>query len=477
MIEANNTIEESMTLGNILSALFCKKMIMLIITLVITLFGTLGILLIVDKPRKTYTSEFSLSTINLDENSTYIDGSKFDFRELISSNTLKKVKESDSKFSKIDVDGLITSGSINIQKVDVYDEDIMKTENKAVLKQSYYRLTLKKNAIGNADIARSFVDKLANMVITENITKTEEMDYTANLTSFDSSNRYDTQIEYLKSQFDLIIEGYNALKESYGNVSYKNKSIDSYMNAVEVYFKDYTFANMQSELEQYGYIKNYSQNGRVYYTAVSNSVETYKTTYAKLQQLEAQRDATLDKYKDLNTIENTGLDEVYKQIAELATSLEDIKQTIKVNLRRLASSFTQAELESEFTEAFSILECHASDIISESSRGNAEEFVTKLNRFRSKLGEYTEQYKEVTKNVVSEYSTVYYNDSSVVVLSGGLGLVKAALISLVVGFVIACIVNLILGREKLTFEYRMQQRLERAKKYGLVADTNENNKE
>ena len=50
---------------------------------------------------------------------------------------------------------------------------------------------------------------------------------------------------------------------------------------------------------------------------------------------------------------------------------------------------------------------------------------------------------------------------------------KAALISLAAGFVIACIVNLVLGREKLTFEYRMQQRIQRAKKYGLVPNDNE----
>lgn len=476
--QQNNTIEDSITLGDIFSALFCKKLIMLIITLAVTLIGTLGILLVIDRPRKTYTSKFNLNTSNIETESTYIDGSKFDYRDIISLTNLNKAKDSDSKFSKIDTNKLISSGAISIEKVVEYDENILKAENKAVVKNTYYKIVLKKAAIGNENIARSYVDALTNLVIKENISKAESMDYTADLISYDDSNRYDTQIEYLQNQFNLIINGYKSLKENFGNVTYNSKSIDSYINSVEVYFKDYTFANMQSELEQYGYIKDYNQNGRVYYTAVNNNVDLYNTTKAKLKQLEDQRDAVLDKYASMaSTIENTGLDDIYKQIGELATSLEDIKQTIRVNLRRLASSFTETELKAEFTEAFTILECEPSAIISDSERGNVERFKLNLARFRTKLGEYTTEYQEVTKNIVSEYSTVYYNDSSIVVESEGLGLVKAALISLVAGFVIACVVNLILGRERLTFEYRMQQRLERAKKYGLVADTNDNNKE
>ena len=473
--QQNNTIEDSITIGDIFSALFCKKLIMLIITLAVTLIGTLGILLVIDRPRKTYTSKFYLNTSNIESESTYIDGSKFDYREIISLANLNKAKDGDSKFSKIDTNKLISSGAISIEKVVEYDENILKAENKAVVKNSYYKIVLKKTAIGDANIARSYVDALTNLVIKENISKAESMDYTADLISFDESNRYDTQIEYLQNQFNLIINGYKSLKENFGNVTYNNKSIDSYINSVEVYFKDYTFANMQSELEQYGYIKDYNQNGRVYYTAVNNNVDLYNTTKAKLKQLEDQRDAVLTKYKDLGTIENTGLDDIYKQIGELATSLEDIKQTIKVNLRRLASSFTETELKAEFAEAFTILECEPSAIISDSERGNVERFKLNLARFRTKLGEYTTEYQTVT-NIVSEYSTVYYNDSSIVVESEGLGLVKAALISLVAGFVIACVVNLILGREKLTFEYRMQQRIERAKKYGLVPNEVEEQK-
>ena len=49
---------------------------------------------------------------------------------------------------------------------------------------------------------------------------------------------------------------------------------------------------------------------------------------------------------------------------------------------------------------------------------------------------------------------------------------KALLISLALGFVIACIVNMVIEKERFTFEYRLKRRIERGKKYGLLITDN-----
>ena len=184
----------------------------------------------------------------------------------------------------------------------------------------------------------------------------------------------------------------------------------------------------------------------------------------------------LDKYATMGnnaTIQNTCLDAIYNQIAELTTSQEDTKQTIRINLRRLATHYTKAELESTFAEALSILDMtDASKIYEDMDRGDEDTFKANLTRFRNKLNEFTFEYKQVSKDVVSTYSTVYYKDSAVVKLSGGLGLVKALLISAAAGFLVACIVNMVIGKERFTFEYRLKRRIERCKKYGLLITGN-----
>ena len=481
MNEQQNCPQEiTISIGDILSAVFCKKLIMLIVTLAITLVGVLGIKFIVDRPKEVYTAGFHLNAIDLEKSGTYIDGSNFDYREIISLEHLEKAKEFDSRFAKIDANKLLATGGINISLKDVYDEEAKATEKKAVVKETYYQITLKKTSISNKDIARDYVKTLVNLAILDNIAKTETMDYTSNLTSYDSSNRYDAQITYLENQFNMIINGYNSLVANYGNVTSSNKTLSEYKSAVQTFFNELTFANLKSDLDQYGYIKDYEQNGRVYYTSINNNVDTYNTTKSKLDKLIAQRDEVLNKYSTMNgTIENTGLDAIYNQIAELTTQIEDIKRTILVNLRRLAGNYTQAQLEEEFDEALAILELtNADSIYASSAKGNEEKFKSDLARFRVKLNEYTNEYKKVSKDVVSTYSAVYYKDSAVVELDGGLGLVKSFLISVVAGFMIACIVNLVLGREKLSFEYRLKKRIERAKQYGLlVADANEENKQ
>ena len=394
MQNEQNTIQDNgVTIGDILSAIFCKKLLMLILTLAIALVGTLAIRLMYDKPLEVYTAGFHLNAINLENGGTYIDGSKFDYRDIISLSNLNRAKATNEKFSGMDGSKLISSGAINISKVDVYDKEKLESEKKAEIKESYFQITLKKSAIGDTGLARDYIDALVGLAISDNNTKTDTMDYMSNLTSFDSSNRYDTQITYLQNQFNLIIEGYESLTNNYGNVASNGKNLSEYSKAVTTYFEDYTFANLKSELEQYGYIKDYTQNGRVYYTAVNNNVDIYKVTNQKIEQLTAERDEVLDKYATMGnnaTIQNTGLDSIYNQIAELTTSQEDTKQTIRINLRRLASHYTQAELESAFAEALSILGMtDASEIYEDMNRGDEDTFKANLTRFRNKLNEFT----------------------------------------------------------------------------------------
>ena len=89
-------------------------------------------------------------------------------------------------------------------------------------------------------------------------------------------------------------------------------------------------------------------------------------------------------------------------------------------------------------------------VIISSHAGNAGPLLEPVVNFLLKNG-----LDKVIKDVVSTYSTIYYKDASIIVTSGGLGAIKAFLISFVAGFIIACVVNLVLSREMLTYEYRL----------------------
>ena len=472
-----NNQEFSITFGDVMNTLFCKKILMLIIVAIVTLVGTLSLQFAYDKAHQIYTTRFNLNAIDLEEG-VYIDGSKFDYREMISLTNLNKAKATDEKFESIDTEGIVQSGAISISFNVVYDQEVLNAEKKAVVKDQYYEIKINRSAIGNEKLAREFVDTLVNIPIKENASKNQAADYTSNLVSYDASNRYDAQIEHLLAQLDMINEGYETLIENYGNVVSNGNNLTGYSKKAQTYFNEYAFANLQGELNQYGYIKDYEQNGRIYYIAIINDIDQYKVGKLKLDQLIAQRDEVLNKYAQMGgTIENTGLDAIYVQIADLSTELEDYKQNIRINLRRLASKYERSALETEFAEALTILDMtDATKIYADIEKGNETEFKANLALFREKLGEFTEEYKTVSNDVVSTYSSVYYKDSSVIVVSGGLGTVKDLCISLAAGFFIACIVNLILGRERLSFEYRMRRAIDRKKQYGLMLNEGQETK-
>ncbi len=465
----NSRINE-LTLGDILRAVFCKKILMLIIVAVITLVGTLSIVYGVDKSRQIYTARFNINAIDLEDSGTYIDGSNFDYRNIISLANLNKVKESDEKFKGINTEGIVASGAISITQKTFYDEDILEAEKKAVIKEQYYEITLTKGSISNASLAKEFIESLVDICITDSVAKVEALDYTSNLFSYDTSNKYDAQIEYLQNQYDFITEGYEDLISNYGNVLSNDINLTSYNKKVQKYFEENAFSSLKNELNQYGYIKDYDQTGRTYSTAVNSGVDSYKVGKLKLDQLIAQRDEILNKYSSMGgSIENTGLDTIYVQIADLSTQLEDTKQNIRINLRRLANNYAQGQLETEFAEALSIVGlADATTIYAEIARGDKAAFEVNLAEFRAQLAEFTNEYKVVIKNVVSTCSEIYYKDASVIVVSGGLGKTKALLISFVAGLFIACVVNLILGREMLTYEYRLKRAIDRQKQYGLL---------
>ena len=171
--EQNAIQDNGVTLGDILSAIFCKKLLMLIISLAIALVGTLSIKLIYDKPLEVYTAGFHLNAINLENGGSYIDGSKFDYRDIISLNNLNRAKLTDEKFNVVDTASLISNGYINIEKKDIYDEEVKDTEKKTVLKESYFQITLKKKDIGGTELARDYVKALVGLTISDNNTKTD----------------------------------------------------------------------------------------------------------------------------------------------------------------------------------------------------------------------------------------------------------------------------------------------------------------
>ena len=129
--------EQGVSFTKLLSVMFHRKITLICITLFGAVAGTLGIKLLYNPSKAIYTVNYKYNVKDLNGDGTYIDGSKFYYKDLLTKSTLDKVKAGDKEFKSIDVDKIIENDGISL----VYNEP--KDENSTgsytlVAKQKYF---------------------------------------------------------------------------------------------------------------------------------------------------------------------------------------------------------------------------------------------------------------------------------------------------------------------------------------------------
>lgn len=438
MAEQNDNIEdEGVTLGQIFRAMFHNKIRLLIVgittLIVVFIFITLGY----NKNSKTYVAKFKYSDINI-SNGHYLDGSPFNTLDLV--NLLEDVKKSnEAKYSDVDVDKIAVHNAMTItEEITVNKADDEKEETEYIT--SHYTLTFAAKYFPDYNTAKSFITDLINYPIVKSNSMVSEIVFDENLTLFDSSNIYATQINYLTNQKNMILAGYELLISTYGDLVIDGKKMSSRVSEINLYFNNNQLAMLNDEVQQNGYIKDLE--------AYRNNLETKKynltleltSNKTKLDQLIDDRNSLIEKATTTSSLQTLDLSTYNNAIITLTQRNVDINQEIEVIDRYLNSSETYTpELKANFE--------------------------ARLTSFRTKLAELTTDYKNCYLKAIENYN-VYYNDASNVVSTGGLSITVSFALSVLAGLVVACIVNLCFDHKMLSKEYLAQN-----KKKNIVNET------
>lgn len=438
MAEQNDNIEdEGVTLGQIFGAMFHNKIRLLIVgittLIVVFIFITLGY----NKNSKTYVAKFKYSDINI-ANGHYSDGSPFNTLDLV--NLLEYVKKSnEAKYSDVNVDTIAAHNAMTItEEITVNKVDDEKEETEYIT--SHYTLTFAAKYFPDYNTAKSFITDLINYPIVKSNSMVSESVFDENLTLFDSSNIYSTQINYLTNQKNMILSGYESLISTYGDLVIDGKKLSSRVSEINLYFNNNQLAMLNDEVQQNGYIKDLE--------AYRNNLETKKynltleltSNKTKLDQLIDDRNSLIEKATTTSSLQTLDLSTYNNAIITLTQRNVDINQEIEVIDRYLNSSETYTpELKANFE--------------------------TRLTSFRTKLAELTTDYKNCYLKAIENYN-VYYNDASKVVSTGGLSITVSFALSVLAGLVVACIVNLCFDHKMLSKEYLAQN-----KKKNIVNET------
>lgn len=401
--------EDGIDLLTLIKVAFGRKLLLAIITVVITVIGILGIQFLYSKPNEKYLSSFEYSLPGINEG-RYIDGSNFNYRTLISLNNLVNVKDSNSEFNSINVEDMYNYNDIQITYT------YLDSDNQP-LADPYYTINVKKSYFSSAKQAANFISEIANYPIEKTLEIVKNTTYDYNLKSYNSALTYEGQIQYLESQIELLNDKYLTLITDYGDLYIDEEQISQKQAKLTLYFVNNPLSLLSNELEINGYVKNYD---------------------ITLPQLETQKEYLIDEKErnlDLITDYQIKIDDILSK----ATGIVDISN-YTAEVAKLTNRNAEIDKELKIIE----------NKISSSSTSTPKGFIDDLTAAKQALVDFTNDYVKLEQQVYSEYNQVFFMNKAVVEVSGGISIIISFALSAVVGLIAGCVVNLIVDRKKLS---------------------------
>ena len=386
---------------------FGNKKRLILITALIAIIGVLFFHFFYDPGKTEYVADFNYFVQGLD-NGMYIDGSAFNFEEMVSYEALEKAKASDSSFSDIDIETMYNKNNISV-------EHVKDTENKtAEPVYLYYRISVKSKSFKNADQARAFIQYLAEAPIAKTIELSNADKYKCNLKVFDDCESFDLQLNYLSSQLNLLNGKYDSLIQYYGDITLTDMdTITDKKQAMDVYFMNNSLSYLRYEQEENGYVLNKGRNIENLRLKKMDLEKQFKYNEMELEKLEGSITSLM------GTV-GSGL-----QTAEIDSYNSRITELISTNVN--------------ITREMDIIDLQLKNV---NNAANAD-FAKKIDEAKQVLDGYTNYYQQVELQVLLSESKAFYQKTSIIEANGGMGLIKGGIIAVILGGFLACCVNLI----------------------------------
>lgn len=185
-------------------------------TLVCALLGFGSFKFILNPMKSTISATFSYNlaaTREGNDSYRFIDGTVFNFTDIISKENLVAIKNSDpEKFSSVDVDKLFRENTIKLEKVqDERREETLKEENVSFV------ISAKSKSFKNDDIGKDFLYAVLTypkQISTKAIGNYSVINY---LSNFVGTDAFEKQIAILKNQYNAVRDTYYGLTVEFGS--------------------------------------------------------------------------------------------------------------------------------------------------------------------------------------------------------------------------------------------------------------------
>ncbi len=430
--------EEGLSLKELFHVIWIKKWLLLVVSIFVMLAGVILISALYNPNKTHYVCEYEIKFPG-SELGKYPDDTDIISNQLISLEYLKETKESNlESYDSIDINKIADENGISIER---YNYDASQTGEYRFC----YRISIKEKYFDSSKQAREFITDLTQKPIEYALNILQNIEYKDNLKAASGAADYTTEINYLIEQKELLLDGYTDLITSYTNgFKHGDKSLSDAKAEVLSFFSAYDLESLAKEVVNQGYIKNESYKEKLEQDK-ENLKREYEKNYLTIFKLKNEMNSFIEANKNNPNIKlDQALQEYITEIATRTTQNVEILSTINNDINSYLNLEAQTATENEDgTVKWS------AEVISSTNKEDAKKkFDEKLSNISKALEQFSTTYTDFVHATNKNASVVIYSSSSQVFRSGGMNLLLAIFIFLVIGFIIGAAVNLIIDLPK-----------------------------
>lgn len=400
---------DGLSLLDIIKLIWKRKILVGIITLIVLIISLLLILFWYNPNNATYQSDFELTFSGSDQD-IYPTGKKFNYRDIVSLDRLNKIKQSNSKYSKINIDKLYDENNIRISRL--ASSDTTKISNN-------YSIVIADSGINDEKVIKDFISDLLKDVTNEIIVDVNSISYTYNFSGVDNYSLYTDVLNFLIYQKDIIINAYENLILTYGeSYSIDGTTLNAKLSTINNTIKNLSLNGLLSMAEQNRYVID-SQDVENY-----NSLIT--TRISSLLRIKEENDLIINSYSTLGSL--IVYEDIQKRIAQNAS--------IVLQLRNLLNSYNEANY--SFTNE---------DILAPSLP--SEEYKLTIESVYKEINDLAIDLENDVKAMGSDSLILNFESNSIVEKSGTINIFIAIVGGLVLGVILGSVVVLIIDIPRL----------------------------
>ena len=396
---------KDLTFGDLFGMIFRHKKILIIVTLVIAIMGTILFSALMGN-QKYYSSIFSIEYPN-SQTQTLPDGTKFKFTEIISSSALKEAKKCSPAFDSLNVDKMIESNDVSIS----FDTAKINDKN-----ETYYKVNIKATYFQDRKQAKVFFTELASLTIENVKDMVASKKHDVYLNAFTDAADYEDKINFLNAQKSYILGAYDQSVSLFGDVLIDGKTLQNYNQEIVNYFTINSIDALSGEVAIKGYAEKDALLSQEYKMEVQKLTEEKAVNNQAIGDLKEQLADFHRTYPNLSS--ETLFNDIYEHIASLVTRNAKIDQEISSLNKKIA--YTEGNVPSEDATSYAT-------------------FKQNLNKYYEKLSEFTKTYAKNVNSVYDKLSSVSFYDPAIVTVENNFSMITSFGISLLCGLIVASV--------------------------------------